>query len=235
MATARDIIKSSLRLIGALATGETPSADEANDALSSLNNLLDSWANEKLLISQFVRETFTLIPGQQTYTVGPTGDFVTTRPVKIENAGIMVVQATVPYEAPVEIVDYDQWSKIVNKQIQIPIPSKIYAQGNFPNETINFWPVPSVANQAVLYSRKQFTSFTNLSDDVNLLPGYIRALNYNLAMEIAPEYGKEPSQAVVNSARESKENIKRTNIITYEMEYDDGLTGRKFFNIFTGQ
>jgi hypothetical protein len=44
MATARNVIKSVLRLISAIESNETPTAAESNDALTALNDMLHSWA-----------------------------------------------------------------------------------------------------------------------------------------------------------------------------------------------
>ncbi len=46
MATYRDLVTSSLRGIGVLHGGETPSAEEANDSLDALNEMLNSWIYE---------------------------------------------------------------------------------------------------------------------------------------------------------------------------------------------
>lgn len=46
MATARDLITMSLRTLGVLHSGETPSAEEADDALDTLNQLMNSWRYE---------------------------------------------------------------------------------------------------------------------------------------------------------------------------------------------
>lgn len=46
MTTARDLITMSLRSIGVLHSGETPSAEEANDGLATLNQMLNSWLYE---------------------------------------------------------------------------------------------------------------------------------------------------------------------------------------------
>lgn len=234
MATARDLIKNSLRIIGAIATGETPDASEAADGLTALNNLVDSWSNEKLIINQFVREEFTLTPGTQSYTLGATGVFVTSRPIKIESVSIEI-QGSDPYEVPIEIIDLDEWSRISDKALQSSIPTKLYVEGSFPNSTIYLWPVPANANKVVLYSRKPLTSLTSIDNDVLLPPGYLRALTYNLAVEIAPEYGKEPSNTVMMIAREAKENIKRTNIQAYIMDFDDALINRTTFDYETGE
>lgn len=234
MATARDLIKNSLRLIGALSTGETPGADEAADGLIALNNLIDSWSNEKLIIHQFVREEFTLTPGTQSYTVGATGAFVTARPLKVESASLEI-QGANPYEVPMEVIDYDQWSRISDKSLQSSIPTKLYVEGSFPNSTIYLWPVPASANKVVLYSRKPIASFALVDDQILLPPGYQRALIYNLAIEMAPEYGKEPMSSVVMIAREAKENIKRTNIQSYIMGFDMAISNRDYFNYETGE
>jgi hypothetical protein len=65
MSTVRDLIKGSLRLLGATATGETPSSEEQADALATLNALLDSWSLERLMITEKIREQFALVAGKQ--------------------------------------------------------------------------------------------------------------------------------------------------------------------------
>jgi len=42
--TAIDLINSSARLAGILASGETLTSDEANDALNVLNDVLEGWS-----------------------------------------------------------------------------------------------------------------------------------------------------------------------------------------------
>lgn len=75
--TALDIIKGAMRRINELAAGETPSADDANDALSVLTDLLDSLSNEHLACYSRVENVFNLVSGQNIYTVGnPVGGTV---------------------------------------------------------------------------------------------------------------------------------------------------------------
>ena len=67
---ANDTIASALRLIRVLAAGETPSADQAEDARAVLNQMLDSWQIERTTIYTQTIQDFTLTPGLQTYTLG---------------------------------------------------------------------------------------------------------------------------------------------------------------------
>jgi len=46
-----DIISRAMKDIGALASGETPTADEAQDAFDMLNDLIDQWSNEDMIVS----------------------------------------------------------------------------------------------------------------------------------------------------------------------------------------
>jgi len=226
MATARDVIRGAMRLLGAIASGETPSADEQSDALDAFNQMLGSWSNEGLLIQSKVRETFILIPGQASYTIGDTGDFVTTRPVAIDAAAILNT-GTTNFETQIEVITFEQFQNITTKDLSTSIPQKLYASGTAPNETITLWPVPSVAKTLVLYSQKPFATITNLSTTLDYQPGIIRAMRFNLAMELASEFGKSASPEIVAIATESKEYIKRQNIKPQFMETDLGfLSGR---------
>ena len=72
--SALDIITGALRNINALEAGETPSSQDAADALQVLNDLVESWSIDKLIIFSSVENILTFNPGQYQYTVGnPTG------------------------------------------------------------------------------------------------------------------------------------------------------------------
>lgn len=65
-----DIIKGAMRSIGALATGEQPTSDEANDAFLLLNDLLDQWSNQKMLLFCVQEVIHELSNGKYNYTIG---------------------------------------------------------------------------------------------------------------------------------------------------------------------
>jgi NADH:ubiquinone oxidoreductase subunit B-like Fe-S oxidoreductase len=68
-----DIISSALKDIGALAAGETPTPEAAQDAFIMLNRMIDQWSNEQMMIFYKTEIIFTLTPGQTQYTIGPSG------------------------------------------------------------------------------------------------------------------------------------------------------------------
>lgn len=70
MTTALDLITGALRKINVLAAGEVPQASEQQDALTVLNDLIDTWSTEHLSVVDNTENIMTFSPGQTTYTVG---------------------------------------------------------------------------------------------------------------------------------------------------------------------
>ena len=72
-----DIISGALRSIGALAAGETPDPNAANDALVMLNDMLGQWSNEHMMVFSTDEVIHELTSGQYIYTIGgPTSNVV---------------------------------------------------------------------------------------------------------------------------------------------------------------
>ena len=73
MAQPIDIISRALKDIGALASGETPAPEEAQDAFDMLNDMIDQWSNEDMMIFYKTEIIYPITPGQTQYTIGPGG------------------------------------------------------------------------------------------------------------------------------------------------------------------
>ena len=206
MATSLDLIKRSLRLLGVYGSGESIPSDEASDAQIAMNAMLEDWRNEKLMAYAMRDESLTMVTGQASYGLGPTGDLVTTRPVKIDNAYIR--DASTDY--PVEIVSRDQWDGIPDKTNDSDIVQHLLFEGTMPDATIQVWPVPTTAN--VLHLRTWLPLATvSLTDTITLPPGYENAITYSLALYLAPEYGIDAKPSVMQIASRSLAGIKRIN------------------------
>ena len=68
-----DIISRALKDIGALEAGETPAPADAQDAFDMLNDMIDQWSNEQMMVYYKTEIIFTLTAGQTQYTIGPGG------------------------------------------------------------------------------------------------------------------------------------------------------------------
>ena len=208
MTTARQIIEQALRSIQVLGQGQTLSANEAAYALEMLNDLLGSWSVEGGLVFQDVIETFSLT-GAASYTIGTGGDFNTARPYDITNAYVTAVGGSNDY--PLQRYSQSQYANLSNKSITSGISEAYYFDNNFPLANIFLYPKPTSSYTITLYSRKPLTEFTTLNTDISLPSGYKRALQQNLAIDLAPTYEREPTQSLLSMARESKDNVLASN------------------------
>lgn len=232
MSTVRDLIRASMRKLGVLSSGETGSADEIEDGRMALNSMLDGWSTEKLLVYALTREEFSLAGSQQDYLIGPSGDFATPRPVSIQSAFVKQSNA----ELPVNILTIGDWNQISVKDVSGTFPTKLYYEPTSPSGKISVWPKPASTSTLVLYTLKPITSFSNVSDVVSFPTGYERAIIFNLAIELAPEYGRSAPAEVVTIATASKAAIKSINMQPEFLGVDQSLlSSGAIYNIMTGE
>lgn len=228
--TGREMITGALRLIGAIAPGEALQSSEASDGLATLNAMLGSWSNEGLLIHGVTEESpLTLTPGDATVTLGTSGD-ITTRPMEIKKA--LIRDGSTDY--PVRMLTASEYADIKNKTLRA-IPHSAYDDGGYPLRTLKLFPVPSAANSLVLFTKRQLTEIASLSTSISLPPGYDEAIKYNLAIRLAPEYGRTVAGEVALIAVESKASIKRSNHKPGFLKVDSAVRARGGFNIITGE
>lgn len=213
--TAADLIKASLRLIG---VSRNPKQEELTDALQALNMLLGSWANKRTAAYALTKENFALVAGVGSYTIGTGSTWNTIRPTRIEEAYIRDAD-NIDY--PVEIVrDLNQYARVLNKTEQAR-PTKLYYDPLYPSGMVYLSPVPETAETIYLHSMKSLTSFTTLTTDISLPPGYERALKFHLAVDLAPEFGVSVSVEVANGAEDSYRAIANTNTVVPVIRFDD--------------
>ena len=68
-----DIITRAMKDIGAVAAGEVPTADEAQDGLDMLNDMIAQWSNENMMVFYRSEIIFQTTQNQVQYTIGPNG------------------------------------------------------------------------------------------------------------------------------------------------------------------
>jgi hypothetical protein len=210
MTTAGEIIKGSLRLIGQLAEGEEPSADTMQDSIMAVNQMIQSWNTERLSVFSTQDQVFTWPAGQAMRSIGPTGDFVGNRPVEIDDATYFKDPQT-NLSFGIKLINQQQYDGIALKIVVSTYPQVMWVNNTFPNMELTIYPVPTKALEWHIISVEELTQVTSVATDMYFPPGYLRAFRYNLAMELAPEFGVEPTPQVTRIAMTSKRNLKRIN------------------------
>lgn len=220
MGTAADLIRRALKHLGVLAAGETPSAEDQADCLVELNALLGTWANERLLVHGTRRTTHTLTPSLSPHTIGAAGTFDTTRPLRIDGAGIIRVGEAV--ETPIALLTDAEYASLLDKAQTDAAPLRLWVEQTYPTAKLWLSPVPTTAATLVLYIWSHIPAFV-AADDVALPDGYENALALALALQVAPMYGIEPSGTLRENAVNALAAIQRTNAPEVLVEIDPAL------------
>jgi len=232
--TAGDQINGALRLIGQLAEAEVPSAATSEDALTTLNQMIDSWNTERLSVFSTQDQIFSWLPGFMTRTLGPTGDFVGNRPILIDDATYFRDPSS-GISFGIKLINQQQYDGIAVKTVTSTYPQVMFVNMTYPNITMTVYPVPTKVLEWHFVSVQELTTPALLSTTLAFPPGYLRAFKYNLACELAPEYGVEPSPTVQRIAMTSKRNLKRINNPDDIMSIPYSIVAtRQRFNIFAG-
>lgn len=223
MATAQQLIDKTLRLLGIVATGETPATAERDDALIILNEMIETWNTERLTIFVVERNaSLTLTANQASHTIGSGGQLAVTRPLKIENAGYKAAGSDI--EDPLKILTLEEW-QLISDKTQTGKPSCLYYEPDYATARgdVFLWPIQNEAGTLVLYLWQQLSSALTLATTLAYPPGYERALRYNLALELAPEYGMPVPPLIYEHAKESKAKIQALNSPEIHRRCDDAL------------
>ena len=234
MATAGDQINRAFRLLGILAEGESPSAAMSQDALVALNQMLDSWSTERLMIYNTIDQMYTWPAGEITRHLGPTGEFVGVRPVLLDDATYYRDPGT-NVSFGIKFINQQQYDGIAVKTVTSTYPQVMWINMEFPNISMTVYPKPTRDLEWHFISVQELSQPATLATDLYFPPGYLRAFAYNLACEIAPEFGMEPPPQVVKIAMTSKRDLKRINNPddVRSMPYSLVAT-RQRFNVYAG-
>ena len=232
--TAGDQINRALRLLGVLAEGETPSAAVSQDALTALNQMIDSWNTERLSVFSTQDQVFSWPASTIRRTLGPSGDFVGNRPILLDDATYFRDPGT-NVSFGIKLINQQQYDGIAVKTVTSTYPQVMWLNMTYPNIEMYIYPVPTRLLEWHFISVEELTQPATLATTLAFPPGYLRAFAYNLAMEIAPEFGVEPSPQIVRIAMTSKRNLKRINNPDDVMSLPYSIVAtRQRYNIYAG-
>jgi hypothetical protein len=204
---AEDVINPALKLLGVITQGETPSASESADALDALNAMLDNWSTERLNIFYIYNFTGAISAGTNNYTIATGGTWNTPRPIRIESANILLSGLT----HPLEIISAADWAAIKEKGALANVPLKLYYNQASPTGVVYLWPTPNTTPSIDLWLYTALPQFADLVTSYDLGSGYLRPMIYNLAVEIAAQFGSVLKPEVVQIAAESKAAMRMLN------------------------
>lgn len=233
--TVDGIIRSALSKVLVNNAQDTVSAADTQLAFDALGVLIDALGIERLACYALTTTTHALTGGTGSYTIGTGGAFNVDRPARIQNAFVRVASGSNNVDYTVEIIPQSQWDSIRVKDIA-GIPRKLFYDSQYPLGIINLYPAPLLSSYTLyLNSYLPIANYTSTTDAIDLPPDYARMLIYNLAVEIAPDFGVNPDPMVMKIANESKRTLKRINTPDPVAVVDPAVASQRgAWNIVTG-
>lgn len=182
--TRDDIIKRALRLLGVVAQGELPTADQTTEAALALNGLVKAWQAEGMPLWAIKERAVTLIADQATYTLN------TPKPLKVFQAWNHDTTSNV--DIPMRIISKQEYNVLGNKTSS-GNPIQVYYDPRRDDGILHVFPVPSTAdavnNNLHLVYHAPFEDFDSSTDLPDFPQEWYDAITYGLATRLAPEYG----------------------------------------------
>jgi hypothetical protein len=177
---------------------------------------------------------FTWPAGYISRDLGPTGDFVGLRPIQMDDATYFRDPGT-NVSFGIKFINQQQYDGIAVKTVSSTYPQVCWVNMGFPDITLTIYPKPTRDLEWHFVSVQELDRPADLTTVMYYPPGYLRAFTYNLAMEIAPEFGVEPSPQVQRIAMTSKRDLKRINNPDDVMSMPYALIAtRQRFNVYAG-
>lgn len=226
--TALQLIRDGLGLTNAVGIDQVLTADETADCLRVLNDLIEDWTTQELAVYGLANQTFSTIANQATYTVGAGANWVTNRPVRINEPAYATIQGVAfPYVS----ITQGEYNLIANKTQPGggTDDQQYYLYVNeFPLGLVTLWPVPQSIFSITFSIDLLLASVPTAATVLQFPPGYMKGFKYALGVELAPVFGKHITEFpdIVAIANTTMGNIKRTNkrlrVMRVAPEYSDG-------------
>ena len=241
--TCADLISRALKRLRVVGAGALPTADDQADAFDRLCSMLRSWSLQRGTIWQIVRTTWTIVANTTSYTVGPGGTVNIRRPASpqaIDRIGFIDTSVTPNLEYPGSApLTEDQYGDIRQRTQTNTFPAGWYYTPTVPLGTLTPFPVPTSSSLlGVIYVPTPVTIPSAVTDQIVLPDGMDLAIQENLAVLLAPEFGVEVTADLRQSARESKAWVTTSNLRMVDMDTSAVAclfgTGRSSENVYTG-
>lgn len=242
--TAGDLCIAACKESGGVGVGQTPGAEDINDAWSRLQWMLQQWERKRWLVYHLV-ELQINSTGALTYTVGPGGDFDTgpagtsVRPAKLEFARLVQITSPSPNQVyyPLRVLQsYEDYAKIALPTL-MSFPGCCFLDTGWPLATLRLYPVAQAniyaINLGVLAQLPP--KFGTLATKISLPYEYYSAILYNLALRMRSRWQIPtfPGDPLPGQAKNALNVIRGANTQIAALGMPTQLTRPGLYNIFS--
>ena len=211
--TAEVMITDALKEIGVVGEGETPSPMMMADGLRMINRLLDTLSIDAAFDHESTLHSLALT-GQTSFDVGPTGDLVTQRPIRITSA--YASRGGVDYP-PIKLLSATEYDDIALKTVTGSVTEAIYYDGVYPDGVVYLYPICSGCT-IHFRTAELVKNFATTATTIDLPEGYEDAIMLALSVRMAPSYGVKVSPETRQAAKNAMHIVKRNNRVIPKLD-----------------
>lgn len=237
MTTVNDLLTLALTDSGVLGQGQLAQAEDLQNALVRANYMIAQWNRKRWLIYNLT-DVYVTTNGAETYSIGPSQNFDTPRPDRLEDGCFLRQIATSGVQQidyPLQLLSSHEDYNRIRLKTMGTWPSIMFYDSNWPTGTIYAWPVPQ-ANQYELHIlvKHQLTAFASLTETINLPPEYEAALSYNLQVRLRVAYRMPADPAMIALAKDSLNVIRNANVQVPSMKMPPSVIGaQRAYNVYS--
>jgi hypothetical protein len=188
--TRDDIIKRALRLIGVLAQGESPTADQVTESAFALNGLVKAWQADGMPLWALKSYSVPLVAGTKDYNIGLGKAVNIPKPLKVQQAYNHSNISNI--DIPMRLLTKQEYNMLGNKT-SAGNPIQCYYNPQTDYGVLSVFPVPATSdalnNTITIFYQRPFDDFDISTDTPDFPQEWFDAVTYGLACRLAPEYG----------------------------------------------
>lgn len=188
--TRDQLISGALRIVGATAQGETPTATQISEAAEALNMLVKAWEADGMPLWAIKQYNVSLTQSVNSYTIGVNATINTPKPLKVIQA--FLHNNTTDLDTPMRILTRQEYNLLGNKTTEGQ-PIQIYYEPLNTTGILHVFPTPDAPSAAdtviTLVYQRPFEDFDASSDEPDFPQEWFDALKFGLADRLSAEYG----------------------------------------------
>ncbi len=234
MTTARDIITLALNDAGVFGMGQTPGAEDINNGLIRLQDMMSQWQRVRWLIWHLV-DVECPATGATSYNIGPGEVLDFARPDRLEAARIIQNNPPSPNDVgwPLGIIQSKERYNNIRLQHLGSFPNYIFYDAAFPIGKVYPWPLPSSLYTLRVIIKEVLQTFATLNDVLAMPPEFSRAIRYNLQEEFLSAYKLPPDPLLTKRAAAALNIIRNANFQMPTLQLPPELARDGLYNIFS--
>jgi hypothetical protein len=184
--TRDQVINGALRVLGVIGAGDTPTPQDYTNCSEALNLYMKKLQTKGMPLWKVEDLQVPMIPNQYVYTLGPTGNIITDRPLRVVMAFIRDPNGN---DTTLQVISRQEYMQQGYKPSP-GIPNQVYYDPQLGNGVLYVFSNPSMSNWTIhLQVQLPISDVLTPSATPEFPPEWFECLKFGLADRLALEYG----------------------------------------------